>query len=162
MYGRDGVNQKLATEGEKCAGAVSTSSITCAWVGGAKLGGPTQGGTGEVTSRARHRRVSRVPEATAVVGQTVLWWTCDFGASVGGGAAWGGAGLRGRSRAWWPFCPLGRPCPSHSWDSVRVGDDHHAPAPLYLFTEPGAPVGRGPPPAGTAILGVACLAPPGR
>lgn len=29
------------------------------------------------------------------------------------------AGLRGRSRAWWPFCPLGRPCPSHSWDSVR-------------------------------------------
>lgn len=114
-------------------------SLTGAWVGGDKPGGPTQGGAGAVTSRARHRRVSRVPEATAVDGRSALWGYCDFGASVGGGAAWGGAGLRDRSGAWWPFCPLGRPCPSLSWDSVRVGDDRDAPAPLYLFTEPGAP-----------------------
>lgn len=53
-----------------------------------------------MTSRARHRRVSRVPEATAVEGQTVPGWTCDFGASVGGGVAWRGVG-----RAW-PEGPL--------------------------------------------------------
>lgn len=99
------------------------SSLTCAWVGGAKPGAPTQGA---MTSLARHRR--RVPEATAVEGADGSLEPVTFETSVGGGAAWGGADLRERSRALLPLRPQGRPCPS-PWAAVRVGDGHDTPPP---------------------------------
>lgn len=137
-------------------------SLTCAWVGGAKPGGPTQGrdGRGDVTG-APPQSESRPGSdggggADRSLGDLRL-------RSVGGrlrGVGWGGP--EGPLWGLVSFCPLGRPCPSLSWDSVRVGDDRDAPAPLYLFTEPGAPTRWGPPPAGTVTLGVACLARPRR
>lgn len=128
---------------ETCAGAVLMSLLTCAWVGGAKPGALTQGA---MTSLARHRR--RVPEATAVEGAdgSLEPVTSERRWEV---AAWGGAGLRERSRALRPFSLPGRPCPSLPWAAVRVGDGPDTPPPCVYWVWHSHPA---------ATLDMACLA----
>lgn len=60
---------------------------------------------------------------------------------MGGGAAWGGAGLRERSRALLPFSPPGRPCPSLHWAAVRVGEGPDTPPPCVYWVWRSHPVG---------------------